>query len=233
LRRPGALAPTSQLLVLLVAIDLVSKVAALALLPWSIVVDRDALFEFALQLNEAGIGTAGTFYFSRFPLPDVLAGLVGYLAATFALSATRGRGLGLWRRIAITVAAYLVPSILAQPAAGALWAYSPRLAVGALRALAVLWIGTLWWIAPGGLTRLGLTLLLAAGIGNGLSLLYPPFRIVDFMYSWLTATVLRLGIFNMADLYIPAGAACLLAAAARYIVRRVRGYRAGKAVTPS
>ncbi|PYN35190.1 MAG: hypothetical protein DME01_13015 [Candidatus Rokuibacteriota bacterium] len=73
----------SRVLVLLVAVDLISKLAAIALLPWRPLVDPDALFQFALQKNETGVGTVANAYIARFPLPDVLAGLIGYLGATF------------------------------------------------------------------------------------------------------------------------------------------------------
>ena len=212
-----------RLLVLLVAVDFISKLVALVLLPEGRVVHLDALFQFALQKNETGLGTWARA--SRLSVPDALAGVIGYLGLAFALIKTRRRRLALWRRGVIAIAAYFVPALLALPAADALMKFSEPLGVAALRGAAIVLTGTIWWLAPAGLFKLGLTLLLAAGIGNFLSLLYPPFRIVDFIYSRLIASVLRYGVFNVADLYIPVGAACLPVAAFQYMVRRFRRFR--------
>src|SRR2546426_2950389 len=100
-----------RLLMLLVALDFVSKVVALLLLPEAHSVRSDAIFQFALQLNETGFGTWGRAYFGHVSLSDALAGTVGYLGLAIALIATRRRRLGLWRRGAIAVAAYLVVAL--------------------------------------------------------------------------------------------------------------------------
>jgi len=81
----------------------------------------------------------------------------------------------------------------------------------------------MWWFLPKGLSKLGLTLLMAAAIGNFLSFLYPPFRIIDFIYLRLTAR--RYVVFNVADLYVPVGFGCLIVAAARFVLRRLRRFQ--------
>jgi lipoprotein signal peptidase len=134
--------------------------------------------------------------------------------------------LGLLRRGAIGLAAAVVPILLVRPAAKVLVNVSqPASIVALLRSTGIVLIGMIWWVAPTGLIKLGLTLLMAAGIGNLLSLAYPPFQIVDFMYSRLTARLLGLGVFNIADLYIPVSYACLAVGLVQYAVRRSRNFR--------
>jgi len=212
-----------RLLVLLVVVDTVSKLAALLMLPERPVVQLDALFQFALQTNETGLGTWARA--SRLSVPDALAATIGHIGVVLAFIETRRRRLALWRRGVIVVAAYFVPAMLALPAAEALMQFSQPLSIAVVRVAAIVLVGTIWWFAPAGVFKFGLTLVLAAGIGNFLSLLYPPFRIVDFIYSRLTARLLRYGVFNVADLYIPAGVACLPVAAVQYVVRRFRRFR--------
>src|SRR5437773_3748643 len=115
----GSLVTESRLLVLLVGVDFISKLAALLLLPERRNVHLDALFQFALQKNEAGLGGWARAYFNYFErffsLPDSLAGLIGYLGLAFALITMRRGRLGRWRRGAIAVGAYFVPAMLALP----------------------------------------------------------------------------------------------------------------------
>jgi len=50
--------------------------------------------------------------------------------------------------------------------------------------------------------QLSFSILLAGGIGNTLSFLYPPFKIVDFIYCDLLFKLLHTTVFNLADLYV-------------------------------
>src|SRR5207249_2353960 len=104
-------------------------------------------------LNETGFGTWGRAYFGHVSLSDALAGTVGYLGLAIALIATRRRRLGLWRRGAIAVAAYLVVALPALSAAEALVKFSQPLSVVAVRVAAIAFIATIWWFLPAGLLK--------------------------------------------------------------------------------
>ncbi len=74
---------TSLALVFLVAVDVVTKVAAVLLLTEGRPVHLDALFQFALQPNETGLSTEararGVF------APEYLAGIIGFLALALGI----------------------------------------------------------------------------------------------------------------------------------------------------
>lgn len=63
--------------------------------------------------------------------------------------------------------------------------------------------------------------IVAAVAGNTLSLLYPPFHVVDFLYSPIAHDALHLGIFNLSDLYYYPGFVMLAASPIVVLFRRV------------
>ena len=211
-----------RFLVLLVAVDCASKLVALALLPEGHLVDHSAIFQFVLDRNEMGIGTWGKAAM-RYSSPDrAVAGAFGYVGLTVGLIALRHWRQGRWRKVAVCVAAFALPAAIGMVVASSLANLPHSVNIVVLRGAGVLFTVAVWWLVPKGLWKFALTLLAAGALGNFLSLLYPPFQIVDFMYSSVAALTLRYGVFNVADLYIPVGWACLAIAAGRGIVRLFR-----------
>ena len=137
-----------RLLMLLVAVDFISKLAALILLPEGRILQRDALFQFALRRNETGVAGSARAAMAYFSLSesDALVACIGYLGLALALIKIRRRRLGLWRRGAIAIAAYFVPAMLALPAADALMKFSQPLTIAAARGAVIVLIGTIRWV---------------------------------------------------------------------------------------
>src|SRR5262249_4275127 len=76
---------------------------------------------------------------------------------------------------------------------------SAKYAVIALRgAQAFLWC-VVWVLVSSGLWKVGAVFFAAAGVGNFVSFLYPPYGVVDFMWSSLLNRAIGMGVFNAAD----------------------------------
>src|SRR5256885_105909 len=212
---------TSRLLTLLVVFDLATKAAALWLLPDGRRVDQDALLQFVLSRNASGIGTWGKAAMTYSSLPETAGGAFGYVGLSIALITTSDWGRRRRRNLLVCVAAFAMPSALGVLLAPGLSQLPHETIVVVLRGAGVLFALTVWRLVPSGLWKLALTLLAAAALGNFLSLLYPPFQIIDFMYSSVADLTFRYGVFNLADLYIPVGWTILAVAACRGLVRSV------------
>src|SRR6266567_5878202 len=213
---------SSRLLALLVVLDVATKIAALWLLPDGRRVDHDALFQFVLSRNVSGIGTWGKAAMSYSSLSETAGGAFGYVGLSIALITTSDWTRRRWRNALVCVAAFALPATLGVALAPALSQLPHRTIVVVLRGAGVLFVLTVWRLVPNGLWKWALTLLAAAALGNFLSLLFPPFQIIDFMYSSMADLTFRYGVFNVADLYIPVGWALLAIAACRAVVRSIR-----------
>ena len=211
-----------RLLLLLVAVDLASKLAALAFLPSGAPVNYDATFQFVLSPNLVGMGTWGKAAMRYSSPPDMMAGAVANIGLAISLMVVRTRHYKHWRKVAVCLGGLTVGAVLGMAMAPALLSLPAPLQVIVLRGAGVFAVVVIWRLVPRGVWKLSLTLLAAAAIGNALSLLYPPFMIVDFMYSRLAAMTLYYGVFNVADLYIPVGWALVAVAAIASIARAIR-----------
>jgi hypothetical protein len=106
-----------------------------------------------------------------------------------------------------------------------LGAHVPR-ATGLLaeRGAATLLGLTVLWLVRDTRWKIPALLFCAAALGNELSLLLPPYAIVDFFYAAVLAQCLGHGVMNVADLYFDAAvaSACVLAARAAFLGLRGR-----------
>lgn len=204
-------------LLTLVALDACLKIAAFHLLARNEHIERSQYLQVALRVNSSGLGSLGK---AAFPGG---AGVILWQAA-FAMAAVaatlilvrrtrRGTLFVILACLAATFAGSQVAHWLAAPL-GQLGAAS---AVVAMRAAqAVFWV-TSWSLARSRWWRLGFLLMAAAAMGNLLSHFYPPFAVVDFLYSAPISRVAGFGVFNLADLVWLAAIPVLLFAAARTI----------------
>jgi hypothetical protein len=213
---------TTRLLILLVAIDLIAKIAAFAFLPEAAPIDREASFQLVLSVNTSGLGTKARELMRDDTVHGFAATSMAFLALGLALVAVRGRPWGTWRKISfcagafglwVVIGALLEPQFARLPDAASL---------AIIRGALTLFTLAVWVVVPRGLWKLALTLAAAGAVGNLLSSVYPPFHVVDFMYSALANRVLGLGVFNFADLCIEAGRVCLVIALLDSIVRWLR-----------
>lgn len=67
-----------------------------------------------------------------------------------------------------------------------------------------------------------LAFIIATGIGNGLSYFYAPYKVVDFIYVKGSYELLRIGIFNVADISYDIGMLMILGYAAISIVQGIK-----------
>ena len=221
--RPGKAASLLGISALVIA-DALSKIMAVLLLPAGAPVRLDAALQLVLSLNDLGIGS-----WAR-TLADRSDGFEWDLPKAVALFALAGgvllvrrfphrRSTFFWFLVAIAIFALTsaVSVVLAEVAPSV----SHRTAVLLTRAgQSVLWL-TLWGISAAGVWRHACALMAASALGNFLSLGYPPYAIVDFVYSAVTRRIFGLGVFNLADVFHLIGLALLGVAIVRWGARRV------------
>lgn len=70
--------------------------------------------------------------------------------------------------------------------------------------------------------RLFTTIIISAGIGNLASHFYYPFRIVDFIEIKRTYEILRIGVFNLADLAFDIGFVGLITSLIRLLIKQTK-----------
>jgi lipoprotein signal peptidase len=187
------------LLLALVTVDVVSKLMALRLLSSKPGDDSGAAIQWELAVNPVGLGGAGRRLVGDQGANLVLVGAV--LCAEIACALVilvRMRRLTA-PKVAIATAA-LAASIPVVTRLAALVDVSPHISIVLLRgAQGVLWL-LVWMALKRPLWKVGALLFAAAATGNFLSFLYPPFGIVDFIWSPPLHRAIGLGIFNFADI---------------------------------
>jgi lipoprotein signal peptidase len=82
-----------------------------------------------------------------------------------------------------------------------------------------------WYVSTSSPWRPAFLFLAAGAAGNLLSLLLPPFAIVDFLYSKFVTATIGYQVFNVADMYYALGLAVFPAFVIRWIVRQARAAR--------
>ncbi len=193
--------PRAKFLVLLalVAVDVVSKLAAIRLLSPEPGADPDSAIQWQLAINPVGLGGAGRRLVGDHSANLVLVGAVLCAEVACAL-AVLARGRRLTARNVVIAALVLAASVPVVTRMVALVDVSPHLSIVLLRGAQAI----LWWLVWTTLQRLlwkvGAMLFAAAATGNFLSFLYPPFGIVDFIWSPPLNRAIGLGIFNFADI---------------------------------
>jgi hypothetical protein len=210
-----------SLLIDLIALDLIAKVSAYLLLPLNQPGDASDLFHFELAINPTGLGTT-----ARALLADASRQNPIFFGALFCtgiaiclLTLKRLQKLTFWRVILSGIA---IVGVLALASGFKLLpAVTPEHSVKLLRASqAVLWcvvsllVSSTFW-------ELGAIFFAAAAVGNFLSFLYPPYAIVDFMWSSILRRTLGTQVFNLADLMWLAGIACFCWALLLMVARKI------------
>jgi lipoprotein signal peptidase len=215
-----AWAQQAWLLLILVVIDLAVKMVMLHVLPPGQPL-HECVACLIVRENATGLGSSAQQLVARAgtqPLIDgAVFGLV--LAALLLLLALTSR-LTKWSATLSVVVAFgcalglatLAPSLEDLPV--------PRVAA-ALRVAQTLLLLTIWALTTSSLWKAGALLYAAAALGNCLSLFFPPFLIVDYLWSSPLNRLMGMGVFNFADILWLIGSAILMAALVAGIVRRM------------
>jgi lipoprotein signal peptidase len=213
------------LLLALVTIDATLKIVAFRTLPTGIPTHR-CLICVVLRVNSVGLGSAAQSIVASQGLrtPIFSSVFCAVLAVSLVIAAARARLTK--RTIGLSLLAALASSLiftLLFPSIGHL--HSPG-TIAALRACVVsLWL-VIWALSASPFWKAGALLCSAAGISNLLSLAYPPYRIVDYLWSTPLNGLIGLGVFNVADLYgflaLPVFSVALVVSVVRRVYSRRR-----------
>ncbi len=130
--------------------------------------------------------------------------------------------IGIILYVALTNAAEIIKPILTQYNITS-WAAS---VMGKVTGLII--YGVLFYFTKDKLARLSVILILACGFGNLLSHFYRPFLVIDFIYIDGLYELLRIGIFNFADLSFDVGIVGLIVFLLIWAFRKLTGSTSGK-----
>jgi lipoprotein signal peptidase len=208
-----------------VGVDAVTKWLAYLLLPHGREVRPEALFQLVLFVNR-GLGTwADAAVGEKVATARAIPNAFG--AAALALALLGARRLKLrWGRAALLGGAAVIlgfwAGVLASPWFHAL-GFLGRERVEAVSRMLLVFV--IWRQVAPSPWRAAVALWLAGVLGNSLCLFMPPFGAIDFVYSRPVDVVLRLGIFNLADVYQVAWLALVVVLAARALMVRLTGRR--------
>ena len=193
---PSSASSQAPYLIGLVALDTGIKLAAFASLDANEPIRR-CLLCVVLRVNELNLAHATQEIVAAQGLAFLVAGAVFSfsLSAVLAIAAIKW-GLSLRSVFVCLLIAAVVSSSfsliyrvdsLPTPLAGAT----------SLAANACLWL--VIWVYSRSLWQLGAFFFSVAGVSNSLSAIYPPFRVVDYLWSTPLNEIAGMGVFNLAD----------------------------------
>jgi lipoprotein signal peptidase len=204
---------STWLLAALVGVDVATKVTAYLTLEQGSEIQADSWLQLGLRTN-AGLGSWGRALLDEREMDRVFCAGFGFFCAGVILLRNPRRKLraagGAW------IIGFVLALLFADSIAS--WsAWTKMFVLGCGRS--VFFVG-LWRLVTSGPWKRALTALTAAALGNFLSSVYPPFEIVDFIYSAPVSRLLGVGVMNLADYYYDAGLLLLILALADVVWRR-------------
>ena len=219
----------------LMAFDAITKRVAFSVLPSGETIPFFGAPLFQLALNEWGVmggveGINSVTNNSAYTL--ILA--VGLLVQALVIVWLGSVALPFWLKLtaglavffAIATAAELVAKPMAHLSA------DPAVVVMSIRGSALVLSVALYAVSRAPLPRLAFTLLAAGALSNGISYLYPPYEVVDFLRLPVPGRADLYGVVNLADIYVLAFVAVALAWPVLALIARMRqpAYTAEEAV---
>ena len=213
-------------LLVIVALDLITKIAAYNCLPFrqdvNIIGDKVIFY---LTLNEDSTGVwADELYQNENNknLTVILSCIFGLILLSYILF-IKSKKIRILYKILIGVALFFIMSILLDIATRLLvnlyissWITS---VLGIIFGL-IIW-GTIFYFVKDKLIRYSMILVIACGVGNLISHFYPPFFIIDFIYIDGLYELVKIGIFNLADLSYKIGAIALVISLLIWLIRKL------------
>jgi len=213
--------PQQKIFIGLVVADAGSKLLAHLLLQPNQEATASALLDLVLRVNPVGLGSSAQ---------TLLAFSQGYSELGFVSCLCFGFGALLlvlsyrqWLS-ARTVTLSLIGTLVFVLALAHAF---PSIATGGLGSIVVLrlsqcflWV-VIWTLSTARYWKVGALLFAAAGTGNFLSFLYPPYGVIDFLWSPFFNRAIGLGVFNLADMFWIAGIAVFFLAARNSALTRL------------
>lgn len=189
-----------------ISLDTITKLLAFAFLPYDEYVDvLGEKLQFYLIYNTGASGTKAQEMAEKFLNPNLYLLLVGCfgLLAGVAIILTRNRRFQLWQKILIPILVIVVVGFIINIVANSLFYVPSNYFVSWFTKLggSIFFLGFIVLVKDNWL-RMALTGCLSCGIGNILSHFYPPFAVVDFIYSPFIREWLHLNICNIADILV-------------------------------
>lgn len=186
--------------VVLIAIDTITKIIAFSFLPSGKPILPGAVVQLVLRVNSVGLGSSAlkimSFTYAQQSL--VLAPIFCFGLGILLLVLSYWGKLSVWT-VAICIGALIAVLIAISYVLPVINIIGVDDLVVALRvSQGFLWI-VIWMLTSSALWKLGLLLWASAAGGNLLSLIYPPYRIVDFLWSEPLNRAIGYGVFNFAD----------------------------------
>jgi len=216
---------TRRPLFVLVAFDLASKAIAYLCLPQDREVSLGPALQLILVLNRTGIGTAAIQFVRSERFTQLPIATLAYLSLGIAVLVVR-RFRPVSRPWLTYILAFLIPQVLGRlflPHGVA--ALSSFASVTMHRAAVTFLLLVCWDVSTSSPWRPAFLFLSAGAAGNLLSLLLPPFAIVDFLYSKFVSATIGYQVFNVADAYYVLGLAVFPAFVIRWIFRQAKAAR--------
>lgn len=206
-------------LLALIAVDCLLKIAAFHSLPANRPI-HECFICIVLRLNASNLGGAAHALMASHGLHLLVgAGVFSVLLGAALLIAAARRSLtrqwiGVSVLVALLLSGALLPLVSRVPGS---------FLVPVARASVVgLWI-VIWVLATSPLWKLGALLWTTAGVANLLSLTYPPYHIVDYLWSTPMNNLIGIGVFNIADVFWLLGYLVFAVAMISSVVRLVFG----------
>lgn len=206
-------------LVALVALDTLLKVLAFHALSADKPI-HDCFVCVILRVNAVNLGSAAQSLAASQGLRPMVAGSVFSAVLAFALLVSAVKWPLTRRALAISVTSALLSCVvfLAMfPSVGR--TIDPSTVAAARGGVVSLWLA-IWILATSPLWKLGALLWAAAGVSNLLSSAYPPYHVVDYLWSNPLNRLLGLGVFNLADVFLLLGFIAFAAALPISVARR-------------
>ena len=212
---------------IIVIVDLITKLAANIFLPFeeemSLIGEKVCFY---LTYNQGSTGGQADFMLKNYPnknLEIVLSCVLALVLLGYILFIRKYKirtfykiliGIGLFVSLN-TVLNLLQPLFVGVTISS--WITS---VVGKLTGLIMIYC-VIYYLRMDKWVKLSLIIIFAAGIGNLLSHFYSPYRIIDFIYVEGSYELIKIGVFNIADLAFDIGLLGLIASILFYRLKKV------------
>ena len=214
-------------LLVIVALDLITKIAAYNCLPFrqdvNIIGDK-VIFYLTYNENSTGVWADELYQNENNKNLAIISNcILGLILLSYILF-IKSKKIRIIYKILIGIALFFIMSILLDIATRLLvnvdissWITS---VLGKLCVL-IIW-GTIFYFVKDKLIRYSMILVIACGIGNLISHFYPPFLVIDFIYIDGLYEFVKIGIFNLADLSYNIGAVALIISLLIWLIRKLK-----------